>query len=135
MLGLGLVVLAVLAVGLTADASRLFLARRAVAGLADGAALRGAHDLDRATLYSTGAADVLPLSAGRVETDVAEYVAVQAAANGLHGVRVVRVRVRDGTVEVTLAMAEQVPLLGTILGHPDGEVVTATARARSAVLT
>ena len=132
-LGLGLVVLAMLAVGLVVDASRLFLARRAVASLADGAALRGAHDLDLATLYRSGAADVLPLSARRVEADVAGYVSAQAAANGLRGVRVVSVRVRDRTVEVTLSTIEQVPLLGTFLGAPGGEPVTATASARTAV--
>jgi uncharacterized membrane protein len=133
-LGLGVVVLAMLAVGLAVDASRLFLARRAVAALADGAALRGAHDLDLAALYGSGAADVLPLSARRVEADVAAYVAAQAAANDLRAVRVVSVLVRDGTVEVTLAMTEQVPLLATFLGRPDGELVTAAAGARSAVV-
>ncbi len=132
-LGLGLVVLAMVAVGLAVDASRLFLARRSLASLADGAALRGAHDLDLAALYASGAADVLPLSAGRVERDVAAYVTRRAAANGLAGVRVVSVLVRDGTVEVELAMTEQVPLLGTVLGRPDGESVTATASARTAV--
>jgi Flp pilus assembly protein TadG len=133
-LGLGVVVVALIAVGMAVDASRLFLARRSVASLADGAALRGAHDLDLTTLYASGAADTLPLSARQVERDVAAYVSAQSAANGLQGVRVVRVLVRDGSVEVTLALTERVPLLGTVLGHPDGVLVAATARARSAVV-
>ena len=133
-LGLGVVVVALIAVGMAVDSSRLFLARRSVASLADGAALRGAHDLDLTALYASGAADTLPLSARQVERDVAEYVSAQSAANGLQGVRVVTVLVRDGSVEVSLALTERVPLLGTMLGHPDGVLVTATARARSAVV-
>ena len=80
------------------NASRLFLARRSVASLADGAALRGAHDLDLTTLYASGAADTLPLSARQVQRDVAAYVSAQSAANGLQGVRVDTVLVRDGRV-------------------------------------
>jgi len=132
-LGLGLVVLAMLVVGAGVDASRLFLARRALASLADGAALRGAHDLDAPVLYSSGARDVLPLSASRVRADVMAYVAAQAAANDLRRVRVTSVRVRDGTVEVDLAMAEPVPILGALLGSSDGELVTASSDARTAV--
>jgi Flp pilus assembly protein TadG len=132
-LGLGLVVVTMLAVGMVVDASRLFLARRSLAGRADGAALRGAHDLDLVTLYTSGATAALPLSAARVRTDVADYVAAQAAANGLRGVRVATVDVAAGTVAVTLTMTERVPLVGTVLGHPEGEQVIATASARSAI--
>jgi len=138
-LGLGFVVVTMLAVGLVVDASRLFLARRSLASLADGAALRGAHDLDLAALYrsggsgTSGAPSALPLSAARVRSDVAHYVVDQSAVNGLRGVRVIAVTVVAGTVEVTLAMTESVPLLGTILGHPEGELVTATARARTEI--
>ena len=144
-LGLGFVVVTMLAVGLVVDASRLFLARRSLASLADGAALRGAHDLDLAALYrsgapggsgtsgTSGAPRALPLSAARVRSDVAHYVVDQSAVNGLRGVRVTGVTVVAGTVEVSLAMTESVPLLGTILGHPEGELVTATARARTEI--
>jgi len=132
-LGLSLVVLAMLAVGLVVDASRLFLARQSLTSVADGAALSGAHDVDLAALYTTGPAGSLPLSATRVRSDVADYVAAQCAANGLHGVHVVSVDVRAGTVTVTVAMTESVPLLGTVLGHPAGELVTATASARSPI--
>jgi uncharacterized membrane protein len=132
-LGIGLVALTMLVVGAGVDASRLFLARRALASLADGAALRGAHDLDTAALYASGATDVLPLSTTRVRADVVEYVAGQAAANGVSGVRVVSLRVVDGTVSVGLSRVETVPVLGTLLGTPGGEVVSADASARSAV--
>jgi Flp pilus assembly protein TadG len=132
-LGIGLVVVLMLLVGAGVDASRLFLVRRSLADLADGAALRAAEDLDEATLYRSGASDVLPLATNRVRTDVTSYVAAEAAANGMHGVRVAAVSVRDGIVRVGLAMTETVPVLGTLVGSPDGELVTATAVARSAV--
>ena len=132
-LGVGLVAVAMVAIGAGVDASRLFLARRALTSLADGAALRGAHDLDMATLYGSGATDLLPLSVGQVRADVTAYVAAQSAANGLRGVHVTGVSVRAGTVRVELAMTEPVPLLGALLGSPQGELVTATAAARTAV--
>ena len=132
-LGIGLVVVLLLAVGAGTDAARLFLARRSLSSVADGAALRGAHDLDQATLYRTGAGDVLPLSERRVRDDVVAYVAAETSANGVRGVRVTGVTVRDGDVRVDLAMTEASPVLGTLLGSPGGVLVTATATARTAV--
>jgi Flp pilus assembly protein TadG len=133
-LGIGLVVLTMLVIGGVVDASRLFLARRALASLADGAALRGAHDLDAAALYMAPASsDILPLSTSRVRADVVDYVAEQAAANGMAGVRVVTLRVTSGTVQVGLSRTESIPLLGTLLGSPGGEQVTAYAAARTSV--
>ena len=132
-LGIGLVVVLMLIVGAGVDASRLFLARRSLAGLADGAALRGAHDIDEAALYRSGAAQVLPLAGDRVRADVVAYVVAEAAANGMHGVRVTAVSVRNSTVRVELATTEPVPVLGLLVGSPRGELVTATAVARTAV--
>jgi Flp pilus assembly protein TadG len=132
-LGIGLVVVLMVLVGAGVDASRLFLARRALTAIADGAALRGAHDLDEATLYRSGATSVLPLSSSRVRADVAAYVVAEAAANGMHGVHVTAVSVRGSAVRVELATTEPVPVLGVLLGSPGGELVTATAAARTAV--
>ena len=132
-LGIGFVVVLLLAVGACTDAARLFLARRSLSSVADGAALRGAHDLDQASLYRTGAGDVLPLSERHVRDDVVTYVAAESSANGLRAVRVTRVTVRDGNVRVELAMTETSPVLGTLLGSPGGVLVTATATARTAV--
>ncbi len=129
--GLGMAVLAMLVVGAVVDASRLFLTRAAVASLADGAALRGAHDLDLAALYDGGASGVLPLSAERVRVDVAAYIAAASAANGMH-VHVDVVGVRDGVVAVRLSATESVPVLGTLLGT-GSVVITAGATARTSV--
>jgi Putative Flp pilus-assembly TadE/G-like len=132
-LGIGLVVVLLLTVGAGTDAARLFLARRSLSSVADGAALRGAHDLDQATLYRAGAAGVLPLSERRVRDDVVAYVRAESSANGLRGVRVTGVTVRDGDVRVDLAMTETSPVLGPLTGSGDGVLVTATASARTAV--
>jgi hypothetical protein len=131
-LGLGLVLLAMLAVGVVVDASRLFLARCALESLADGAALYASHDVDLAALYAHGAAGGLPLSVDRVRADVTRYVAVNARANGLRDVQVVDVHVDAGVVTLALRLTEPVPLLGTVLGRPDGEV-TASASASTAI--
>ena len=134
-LGLGLAVLGLLLVGGVVDASRLFLARAALASLADGAALRGADDVDVAALYGGGGrGGVLPLSAQRVRADVTAYVAATATANGMRGVRVDAVTARAGVVTVQLSMDETVPLLGPLVGAPDGVLVTAQASARTAAL-
>jgi hypothetical protein len=130
-LGLGMAVLAMVVVGAVVDASRLFLTRAAMASLADGAALRGAHDLDLAALYDGGVSDVLPLSTERVRADVAAYVAGTSAANGMH-VHVDAVGVRDGVVTVRLSTTESVPVLGTLLAT-GSVVVTASAAARTSV--
>jgi hypothetical protein len=131
-LGLGLVLLALLAVGVVVDASRLFLSRCALESLADGAALHASHDLDLAALYAHGTAGGLPLSVDRVRADVTRYVGVTARADGLRDVQVLDVRVDAGVVTLTLRVTEPVPLLGAVIGRPDGEV-TASASARSAI--
>ena len=105
-----------------------------MASLADGAALRAAHDLDLAALDASRPAGALPLSSRAVEADVAVYVQAMAQANGAGQVRVIAVRVDAGTVTVTLALDEHVPLVGAIVGQPTAVPVMATATARTQVI-
>jgi len=133
-LGLGLVLVALLVAGVVVDASRLFLAQRTLASLADGAALRAAHDVDLAALYASRPAGALPLSGRTVLADVDAYVRAQAQANGTGQVHVVTAQVNGGTVTVTLEMDQHLPLLGTIVGQPEVTPVTATATASTWVV-
>jgi uncharacterized membrane protein len=130
-----MVLVALVAAGVVIDSSRLFLAQRSLASLADGAALRAAHDLDLAALYSAQPAGALPLSERAVTADVAAYVSAQANANGAGDVRVVGVHTDGaGTVTVTLQRDERVPLMAAVLGRTGAATVTATATARTQVV-
>jgi uncharacterized membrane protein len=130
-----MVLVALVAAGVVIDASRLFLAQRGLASLADGAALRAAHDLDLAALYSAQPGSALPLSGGAVTADVAAYVSAQAHANSAGDVRVLAVHTDTaGTVTVTLQLDERVPLMAAVLGRTGTVTVTATATARTQVL-
>ena len=134
-LGLGLVLVALVAAGVVVDASRLFLAQRALASIADGAALRAAHDLNLAALYASQPAGALPLSQRTVQADVAAYAQAQADANDAGQVRVVTARVdAAGTVTVTLELDEHVPLMAAVLGRTSAVTVSATATAGTQVL-
>jgi uncharacterized membrane protein len=138
LLGLGLVALTLVLVGVVVDASRLYLTRRALAALADGAALAAAHDVDVAAVYRADRApDVLPLSQGRAAADVAAYVRANAAPAGLGAVRVVSVQVvrvaGTDTVRVHLVAVTGAPLVGVVVGDGRGVTVDVEASARTAV--
>lgn len=114
---LGLVLAGVVAV--VVDASAVFLAHRALASQADGAALAAAQEVDLDAFYA-GDGDVLPL-AGAADV-VSRYVADHP------GTAVVDVRT-DGTT-VTVVLERHVPLPLAPPGYRDGVTVTARASAR-----
>jgi len=112
------VFLAVVLVGLVAvvvDASAAFLARRSLAGTADGAALAAAQEIDLPAYYRTGDLDL----AGATET-VATYVGDSATVDA--------VDVTGDTVTVTLRRHLALPLSPP--GYAAGIDVTAAATAR-----
>jgi uncharacterized membrane protein len=110
----------VLLVAVVVDASAAFLARRRLAGTADGAALAAAQAVDLTAFYGGSGGDLLPL--GDVEAAVAAYVTEP-------GTEVVGVEVVDGTtVVVTLRRHLALPLAPP--GYGNGVDVTAQARAR-----
>jgi uncharacterized membrane protein len=61
------------------DVSKVYLARRALASTADGAAVAAAQAIDKAVFYRTGASGDLRLDPAAVQSAVAEY----AERNGL----------------------------------------------------
>lgn len=110
----------VLLVAVVVDASAAFLARRGLAGTADGAALAAAQAVDLTAFYGGSGGDLLPL--GDVERAVADYVTDPAT-------EVVAVDVENGTtVVVTLRRHVALPLSPP--GYGGGIDVTARARAR-----
>lgn len=130
-IGFALVVMVFVAV--VVDVSKLFLTRRALASVADGAALAAAQDVDLAAVYTGTARDALPLAADRARADVEAYVARVAAGTGLTDLRVTQITVGGRDVAVTLSARSSLPLVGPFAADPTGTLITVTAHARAAV--
>jgi uncharacterized membrane protein len=116
---LGLVL--VLATAVVVDASAAFLARRSLAGQADGAALAAAQQVDLTAFYR-GDGDLLPLADAQETVD--EYV-----SDNFPGTTVAAVST-DGTT-VTVVLARPLPLP---LAPPGYAAVTITAEATARLL-
>ena len=132
-LTLGFAVVIMAFVGVVVDASKLFLTRRALASVADGAALSAAQDVDMVGVYRGTAGGPLPISAPRAVADVTRYVAEAAAQTGLTDLHVLAVKVDASGVTVSLSGRAMLPLVGVVTGTEDGIDITVTAHAQSAV--
>lgn len=132
--------LAALLVVAAVDVSVAFLARRQLAGLADGAALAGAQALDRPAFYTGGAAGAtLPVAADGVQAAVTGYLTASGEAQRMPGLTVELAPPAGGTVTLTLRRPVRLPFLGVLRfagagagGVADGALTVAvTASARS----
>lgn len=132
-LTIGFAVVIMLLIAVVVDASKLFLTRRALASVADGAAVSAAQDVDPAAVYASPAGEALPLSPTRVSADVQAYVRRAGAETGLTDLRVVAVDVQGPDVTVTLSARSLLPLVGLVVGPTDGVLISVTARAQAAV--
>ena len=117
------------------DAADVFIARRELSGLADGAATAGAQSADEEVLYSSGLAGTeLPLSGASARATVSAYLAGRAAD---HPFLSLDSLASDGhTVTVAISDTVRLPLLGPLAGAlPSGGVIriSASASARSLV--
>ena len=99
----GLVVLVLMVLALGWDTSNWFLGHRALANLADGAAVAAANDVDTRTWYLSGGRSVR-VAQERARTTVDGYLAESAADSGISGVRLrsVLVATGEGGPEVTV---------------------------------
>lgn len=134
-LGLGAVVVCLLALVVGVDASAAFLQRRALVALADASAIAGAQGIDIDTYYREGASASTGLDARtvthRVRTFLAAVPGVQGAAGdapGAEGLRLERVSMDDRTVVVRLSAPLRLPFLSA-LGDRE---ITVESRARLA---
>ena len=91
----GLVVLVLVVLALGWDTSNWFLGHRALANLADGAAVAAANDVDTGTWYRSGGRSVR-VAQERARATVAAYLAGSAGDSGVAGVRVRSVEVGAG---------------------------------------
>lgn len=110
LLTLGFVVVIVMAIGVVVDTSAVFLQRRSLAALADGAALAGAQSIDVDAYYRRGAPAALRPSSSQVRSDVLDYL--RSAGAERDGVRVERIAVEGGVVIVSLRRTARAPFTG-----------------------
>ena len=103
---IGLVVLVLMVLALGWDTSNWFLGHRALANLADGAAVAAANDVDTGTWYRSGGRSVR-VAEERARATVVAYLAGSAGDSGVSGVRLRSVVVvpGEGGPEVTVRVA------------------------------
>jgi hypothetical protein len=102
----GLVVLVLMVLALGWDTSNWFLGHRALANLADGAAVAAANDVDTRTWYMSGGRSVR-VAEERARATVVAYLAESAGDSGVAGARLGAVQVLpgEGGPEVTVSVA------------------------------
>jgi Flp pilus assembly protein TadG len=127
---LGFTVVLGLLVTVVIDASTLFLQRRSLASIADSAALAAAQELDAATYYAGDGLDEVPIDPDAAREAAGGLVAASPAPQ-LRGVRVARVAVDDGTVEVTVTARVRLPFANLVTGDAEGVRLSVTSAARS----
>lgn len=115
------------------DASAVFLARRALSSLADGAAVAGAQAADGGRLYRGELGETLPLDPATVGEAVSAYVAARDAATSYPGLTLVHAATDGSTVAVTLGEDKPLPFLGP-LGALGVVHLAVTARARAPIV-
>ena len=134
-LGLGAVVVCLLALVVGVDASSAFLQRRSLVALADACAIAGAQGIDLGTYYREGASASTGLDPRAVAQRVTSFLAAaqsprdgRADSSGVEGLRLERVWMDDRTVVVRLSAPLRLPFLSAL----GDRAVTVESRARLA---
>lgn len=127
---IGFVVIVLLVVTVTANASKAFLYRRSLASWADGAAIVAAQSVSEQAIYAGAVGEHLPLAESAARAAVVDYVARNELGGRFDDLTVVRVVVDPGTDAVTVGFAARVPLIwanDTTASFSRGIPVTAEA--------
>jgi uncharacterized membrane protein len=118
------------------NASRLFLMRRSLTALADGAAVVAANGIDEAAFYTRGGRDgTVPLDDAAAEALVRDYLEAYFRADEnvdrFPGLRLVDVSTSGGVATVTLRVRVALPFVNAVSDDfARGVPVEATASAR-----
>lgn len=119
-------------VGVVTDASVVFLRQRALASVADAAALRAAQMVALPTAYADGAGDVLPVDPASADSAVDRYLATTDAAQRFAELRA-EVLVDGDRVTVRLHAVAPLRFTGWVTGgrYTGGAPLTVTAHAKA----
>jgi hypothetical protein len=125
---IGFVMIVVLAVGVVANAAKVFVYRRSLASWADGAAIAAAQSVAEDVVYSGGTVEVLPISATGARRVVDDYDDRNRLADRFEDLRVA-VGIDPAAATVTVEFGVRIPLVlsGDAAGLPVSAAATATA--------
>lgn len=122
-LGIGMIVVGLLAVTVSVDVSAAFLQRRALMSIGDSAALAGAQSIDLDSYYANGASVGTRLSPAAVSVAVRRHVSL---ARGTSEVTVEGITTDGVTVHVLLSEPLELPFLGGL--HSERVRIESSAR-------
>ena len=127
---IGVVVIVLSTLAVVTDASVLWLQRRTLQSVVDGAALAGAQGFDTDRIYAEGVPDELPLSPRAARAAVRSWVRAAPAARELTRFRVVRTTVTASEVTVRARSIVTPPFTTWLTGRGVTVVAEATATPR-----
>lgn len=123
-----------LAIAVVTDASKVFLAQRALSGTADAAALAAANAVDETRIYRGGIGAALPLSSANVASAAAEYASEAGLAHRFDGFGLTDASTDGVVVRVGFGALVRLPFFNTLLTPAgSGFRITATASATAGV--
>ena len=122
-LGIGMIVIGLLAVTVSVDVSAAFLQRRALMSIGDSAALAGAQSIDLDSYYANGASVGTRLSPAAVSAAVRRHVRL---ARGTSELTVEGISTDGVTVRVQLSEPLELPFLGAL--HSERVRIESSAR-------
>jgi uncharacterized membrane protein len=116
LLGVGLVVMCLLAVTTLVDVSAAFLQRQQLMAVADAAAIAGAQAIDLPAYYAHGAGAATRLDPGAVQSAVESHVQRSGARTAIPGLVLSRVWSDGQQVVVAMACPIVLPFLNGLFG-------------------
>ena len=116
LLGIGLVVVCLLAVTVLVDVSAAFLQRQQLFAVADASAIAGAQAIDVAAYYANGASAATRLDPAAVNSAVERHLARASARQSIPGLVVRRVWSDGSQVAVGLSCPLRLPFLSGLFG-------------------
>ncbi len=133
LLVIGYFLVAVLLITVVINVSRVFIVRRALHGVADGAAIAAANALDETRIYRGELTDYLPLTQAGAEETVARYVQTAAVGPPRFPGFGYSVATDGTTVSVTAECLVELPIVNLVSEEWATVPLTARASARSPV--
>lgn len=126
LLGIGFVVVCLLAIAVVTDVSAAFLQRQSLMSVADAAALAGAQAIDRDSYYSSGAMVGTRLNPALVRAAAARQLTRSGAFADIPGLEVQQIATDGVNVVVSLRAPLRLTFFGSL--HSDSAVVLSSAR-------
>ena len=114
LLGVGFVIVCLLAIAVVTDVSAAFLQRRSLMSLADAAAIAGAQAIDQGAYYANGASVGTRLNPGLVRSAAAAHLARTNAASSIPGLHIERISSDGVHVLVALSAPLRLPFFGPV---------------------